>query len=480
MKPIVSMRDALADKRLLGSMVDGPSWDTWKALLIASRGEPLTEAELALYKARTAREAAPDEPVDEMWLIAGRRSGKTAGSSTLAIYLAALCDWSDCLSRGERGSMLFLAQSQRTAKVAFRYAQAAFEATPALKKLVTNITQDTIELKTGIDLEIRSASFRGLRGITCVGVLADEIAYWFSDETSSNPDSEILAALRPSLATTGGPLIAISSPYGRKGEMWETYRKHYGDHGDAGILVAQGASRDFNQTLPQKVVDRALERDPDKARAEYLGLFREDVSTFVVDEAVRRCIEPGIIERAPKLEHPYVAFVDPSGGSSDSFTLGIAHPEGDTAVLDAFREVKPPFNPEAVVAEFCSLMRSYRISQVHGDRYGGEWVADAFSRQGIHYEPSEKSKSQIYIDMLPLINSQSTLLLDSDRLVRQLTGLERRTTRGGRDSVDHGPGGHDDLSNSVAGAVVLAAADCPTYTKSAAYTRMQPETQWVV
>jgi hypothetical protein len=327
MKPIVSMRDALEDKRLLGSMVAGPSWDTWKALLIASRGEPLTEAELALYKARTARDEAPDAPVDEMWLIAGRRSGKTASSAALAMYLAALCDWSDSLSRGERGTMLFLAQSQRTAKVAFRYAQAAFDEVPALKKLVTNVTQDTIELKTGIDLEIRSASFRGLRGITCVGVLADEIAYWFSDETSANPDSEILAALRPSLATTGGPLIAISSPYGRKGEMWETFRKHYGELDDTGILVAQGASRDFNETLPQKVVDRALERDPDKARAEYLGLFREDVSTFVTDEAVRKCIEPGRTERAPELQHPYVAFVDPSGGSSDSFTLAIAHPE---------------------------------------------------------------------------------------------------------------------------------------------------------
>jgi hypothetical protein len=140
-------------------------------------------------------------------------------------------------------------------------------------------------------------------------------------------------------------------------------------------------------------------------------------------------------------------------------------------VLDAFREVKPPFNPEAVVAEFASLMRKYRISRVHGDRYGGEWVADAFSRQGIFYEPSEKTKTQIYVDMLPLINSLGVLLLDSDRLVRQLTGLERRTARGGRDSVDHGPGGRDDLANAVAGAVVLAAADAPTYTQTSAYLR---------
>ena len=38
----------------------------------------------------------------------------------------------------------------------------------------------------------------------------------------------------------------------------------------------------------------------------------------------------------------------------------------------------------------------------------------------------------------------------------QLCGLERRTARGGRDSIDHAPGGHDDLANAVAGAAALA------------------------
>ena len=36
----------------------------------------------------------------------------------------------------------------------------------------------------------------------------------------------------------------------------------------------------------------------------------------------------------------------------------------------------------------------------------------------------------------------------------QLVGLERRTARSGRDTVDHTPGGHDDLANVVAGVLV--------------------------
>lgn len=47
-------------------------------------------------------------------------------------------------------------------------------------------------------------------------------------------------------------------------------------------------------------------------------------------------------------------------------------------------------------------------------------------------------------------------LLDNARLISQLIGLERRTARGGRDSIDHASGMHDDLANAVAGAIVTA------------------------
>jgi hypothetical protein len=46
-------------------------------------------------------------------------------------------------------------------------------------------------------------------------------------------------------------------------------------------------------------------------------------------------------------------------------------------------------------------------------------------------------------------------LLDHVRLAAQLTSLERKTARGGRDSIDHAPNAHDDVANAVAGALVL-------------------------
>jgi hypothetical protein len=113
-------------------------------------------------------------------------------------------------------------------------------------------------------------------------------------------------------------------------------------------------------------------------------------------------------------------------------TLAIAHTEGTTQILDLVRERRPPFSPEAVVDEYARIMRDYRISTVRGDRYAGEWVAEQFRKHGVNYEPSEKKKSDIYCEILPLINSRAVALLENDRLVHQLISLERLDHARGR------------------------------------------------
>lgn len=196
-------------------------------------------------------------------------------------------------------------------------------------------------------------------------------------------------------------------------------------------------TRDFNPTLDQKVIDRAMERDPEAARAEYFAEFRTDVQTFLAREVIEHLVEPNCHERPAERGNSYIAFCDPSGGSSDAMTLGIAHTEGSTQILDVLRERRPPFSPEAVVNEFSKLMRDYRVSKCYGDRYGGQWVSEQFMKQGVFYEPCELSKSKIYLDVLPLINSGAVELLDNERMISQFAGLERRTARGGQEFVDH-------------------------------------------
>ena len=197
---------------------------------------------------------------------------------------------------------------------------------------------------------------------------------------------------------------------------------------------------------------------PSGLSAEYGAQFRRDLEAFVSREVVAACTIPDRRELPWCWNETYTAFVDPSGGSQDSFTLAIAHRDQDgRGILDVVREVRPPFSPDGVVADFCELLAAYRVHTVHGDRYGGEWPRERFARHGVTYQPSEKAKNEIYATLLPLLNSHRVELLDDRRLASQLLGLERRTSRGGRDSIDHGLRAHDDVINAAAGALVLAA-----------------------
>jgi hypothetical protein len=456
-KPAISMRAALSDMQLLGSVLCGDSWRAWKILLVALMGERLEESERAVFRELTGRECEPGEAIEEFWGAIGRRGGKSRAMAVLAVYLAAFRDYRAVTVAGERPTVLLLAANVKQASISLSYVAGILESVPLLSQMVKGRTADSVELINGVVIEVRPASFKGLRGITAVAVVADEIAFWHTEDSqSSNPDSEIIAALRPSLATTQGPLICISSPYARRGELWTTYQRHFGAKGDPKILVAKAPSRTMNPSLPQRVVDRAMERDAASASAEYMAEFRTDLERFVSLEAVQDCVPPGVRELPPQRQ-AYVCFIDPSGGSADSMTMAIAYRNHDGgAVLVAIRERRPPFSPAAVVAEFAEILRLYGVREVRGDAYGAVWVQEAFEKLGIGYRHSEKNRSQLYSELLPALNSREVTLLDDKRLVAQLVGLERRTSRSGKDSIDHAPGGHDDVANACAGALVYA------------------------
>jgi hypothetical protein len=455
MIPRVPLREALSDPNLLGTAIAGDSWRSWRGLLIAAMGEELSEDEREIFSKLTGRDREPLQRIDQFAAVIGRRGGKSRAMATLATYIAGLCDHSDALVPGERGVLLCVALDQRVAKIILDYAEACFERSPILKQLIAGRTADALELTNGITLEVRPASFRKLRGPTYVAVIADELAFWYVDAAYANPDVEILNAVEPGLATTGGPLILASSPHARRGVLWEVFKRHYGAGGDPRILVAHGASRTLNPSLPQRVVDRALEKDRTRATAEYLAEFRTDVEGFVALEVVESCVG-GHREMLPAAGVSYFGFIDPAGGSGpNAMTLAIAHKArlDDRIIIDAVREMRPPFSPTVVVDEFAALLQRYRIGKVVGDHYGGEFVKEPFRKHGISYEVCKQPKSDLFRDMLPLLNSGHITLPRHDRLIAQIVGLERRVSRAGRDSIDHAPGAHDDLANAVAGVV---------------------------
>ncbi|MFC7695052.1 hypothetical protein ACFQY5_41290 [Paeniroseomonas aquatica] len=194
------------------------------------------------------------------------------------------------------------------------------------------------------------------------------------------------------------------------------------------------------------------------------GNFRDDIVSYVSAEVIDAAVQPGRSELPPISSTRYVAFVDPSGGSSDSYCLGIAHSERrgigpsatTTAVLDHCIEFRPPFSPEDVTNQIADAARRYGCKVVVGDRYGGEFPRELLRKKGIEYKLSDRTASDYFRDALPILNSGKAELLDLPRLRQQFLALERRTSRTGRDVVDHPVGGHNDFCLVAAAAVVIA------------------------
>jgi hypothetical protein len=450
MKPLVSMRAALNDPDLLGTLLLGETWEPWRIILIAANGEPLDERERAIFTQLTGRAHEPLTPAEELHAYVGRRSGKTKAVATLAIFRGALCDYSDKLSIGERAVVAVLSASVWQAQRAFQYIAGGLAAVPALKALIANETADTLALANGVDIESRPASFRTIRGISAAAIICDEIAFWRSDETSRNPDAEVLNAARPALASLNGLLCCVSSPYAKRGEAWNAYKRDFGGEGDPKIIVVNAPSRTMNETLSESIVARAYERDPQSAKAEFGGEFRNDIAGFLDFALIDAAVDRGVLVRPPRSGVRYRAAADPSGGASDSFTLALCHDEADTALLDCLVEVKSPFNPTSATETLAATLKQYGLSEVTGDKYSAGWVIDAFAKVGIKYRHSERDRSAAYLEALPLFTSGRVRLIDNSRLVSQFAALERRTSAIGKDRVDHGPGGHDDLCNAAA------------------------------
>ncbi len=195
----------------------------------------------------------------------------------------------------------------------------------------------------------------------------------------------------------------------------------------------------MNPLVDKALIAQAYEDDPARAAAEYGAEFRTDIEGFISREAVDACVVQGRYELPRQPNTPFYAFTDPSGGADDSFTLAIAHRVDGRVVIDALRERRPPFSPDDVCREYAQVLQSYGLSSVVGDRYAGEWPRERFAAHGINYQVSDKTKSELYLELLPVTNAGQIELLDHSKLVSQLCNLERRTSRAGKDSIDHAP-----------------------------------------
>lgn len=310
--------------------------------------------------------------------------------------------------------------------------------TPMLAALVSRNTDERVEFKNGAALEIATNDADLVRGRSAIAVLGTEACFWKTDEAATSSDEEVVGAAEPGMAMIpdGGMLMMASSVHRKRGYMHRRWKELHGND-DSEDICWLSPSATMNPALPPKVVEKALAADPQRARAEFLSIWRDDVSDFIPADILEASTDFGVRERAPLPGVEYFAFTDAAGGTGkDSLSLCIAHREASVVFIDILRERKPRFVPEAVVKEFAEILRIFRIKSITGDRYSSGWNSDAWERAAIKYEPSKLTKSKIYLAALPALLSAQVRLLDSEKLRLQFTGLERRIHPNGREGVD--------------------------------------------
>ena len=412
----------------------------------------MNDPDIASFKEVSGNREPPTQRVKELWTVVGRRSGKTRVAAALAVYVASIEQYK--LAAGQVGYVLLLAASRDQASVAFQYVLGFLKSSPLLCQQIVGETASEVRLKGGIVISVHAGSHRTVRGKTLLAVIGDETSFW-RDETSSMPDLEVYRAVMPALAASHGMWVGISTGYRKQGLLYQKWRDNFGQSNND-ILVIQGASRQFNSTLDQTIIDRARMDDPEASVAEWEGGFRADISAFLDDETIEKVVDYSRpLEIPPRSGIQYCCFVDPSGGRHDAFTLSIGHCEGSGSgsfyVCDVLRGRYPPFDPASVVEEYASVLRDYKVHSVTGDNYSASWCESAFVKAGIKYVRSDMNKSQLYIEALPIFMRQALSIPNHPKLIRELRLLERRTSRLGKDVVDHGKRGSDDFANSVAG-----------------------------
>ena len=261
----MTLLDAICDDALLGPAFAGPTWRPWHAFLRTIDGVPLSGQDLDLYRQCTGRQRPPDQPAKEVYAIIGRRGGKSRLAAAIAVEAACLKDWTPHLAVGERATIALIAADRQQSRIVMEYVRGLLTSTPLLAQRIERETDTAIDLVGSVSIEVTTCSSRTTRGYSFCLVIGDEAAFWKS-ETSSEPDVEVLQAVRPGLSTLpGARLICISSPYSRHGVLWQAFKAHHGQDDDP-VVVWVADSQTMNPALDPAVVAAAYEADPGQCR----------------------------------------------------------------------------------------------------------------------------------------------------------------------------------------------------------------------
>jgi len=242
----------------------------------------------------------------------GRRGGKSSMLCRVAVLEALYGDHT--IPAGDVGVVAIISVSRDEAAQRLR----TIEAILGALKVKYRRVGDSIELEgRPIVFKTYTATVAGVSGFTCICAICDEVAKWRDTDTNANPATEVLASLRPTMATQpNARMFLSSSPFGTLDAHCEAF-----DRGDVDGLqqVAHAPTWIANPTITEEQT-RRLEPDDRIWSREYAAIPQGSALAAFDPDHIARCFRPmpPARDRAAR-----ICVMDPSSGKCDAWTYAI-------------------------------------------------------------------------------------------------------------------------------------------------------------
>ena len=352
-----------------------------------------------------------------------------------------------------------------------------------------------------VSIHVAPCSAKGLRGHNNIVVGLDEMAHFFEDEKSKGivtgsdkNDRSIYNAVTPSVAkfksAVGGnfcgKIICISSPSTKTGKLYEEYERSFKKDVDD-LLMIQAPTWEIDPNLSSEYLRNKFNENPIAFRAEHGAMFDDRLKGWIEDpEVVRQNVVPGLRYKDRTSERvPHFMGID-IGFKEDGTSICIVHhvqeiiqgvrqtmiEVDDSQVRYSELENKKSFVPDELADWIASFVSKFYIIKGLMDQYYGIAIIPMLQGKGLkqfeYRQFNDSLNSEIYQNLYVNFISRTLRFpaidriqgkLDSDtKLVSEILTLQ--SIQKTKYIIDvHAPeraGAHDDLSDALTRAVLLA------------------------
>lgn len=385
------------------------------------------------YRAR--RGAEPGARPDSICIVAGVRGGKTTIAACALVACALEADLRS-LRDGEVPYGLIVAPHTDAAAKTFDDLRHLITETALSKRLVGEPIQGRIRIqrddKRIVELRVVAASRGGLtsRSRWLVGCVLEEAAYFGSEGAGAAVSAEDQYAAVADRIVPGGQVWLISSPSAPEGLLYETWRRV-----PEGWAVVHAPTRALNPSYPQERVDRAMRRDPDRARRELGAEFLDGETALLPGEWIERATVPCPPPRASSARR--VAAMDPAH-RGNGWTLVIAERTAAGVSVVAAHEWRgtkaEPLSSSATLQAIADTLRPWGVATVLTDRHHVDSLRDLARPFGLTLSERNTSTAQAYEQaerVRALLGDRALTLCDVPDMARDMRAIKRLLTRHG-------------------------------------------------